>query len=316
MTPGAPRPRRSRRGCRGERQRIQTALGRRIGGGTLGERGNGGAELLEPGCQPGSTAGAAVEWARQLGNGGVDPGEIESEPGHPRLQRTECLLDAAGDTLEALRQRCERRLDPLRPGNGRLDALGEVGDAVVELLGRRGRACPDTLRELGDSILKPSCVLIVVVVRLGRAPRRGGWRGDREELDRRALVGPLLGERARELEAGDGAEVDENLAERLPRLLLLDRRLRDVLLGGKPQLEDDVADPACLSSPAARSCGRTPLRHRWTGAGRPWRSGGWGAHTLRIGIDGVPLAHSSQGEIGIAAGVMPAGLVQGTHEPT
>ena len=79
---------------------------------------------------------------RQLGNGGVDPREVEGEPGHPGLQRTECLLDAAGDALEALRQRRERRLDPLRAGNGCLDPLGEVGDPVVELLGRRCAPAP------------------------------------------------------------------------------------------------------------------------------------------------------------------------------
>ena len=90
----------------------------------------------------GSAAGSFGGVGRQLGNGGVDPGEIEGEPGHPRLQRAECLLDAAGDSLEALRQRRERRLDPLRAGNGRLDALGEVGDPVVELLGRLGAPAP------------------------------------------------------------------------------------------------------------------------------------------------------------------------------
>ena len=108
-------------------------------------------------------------------DGGVDPGEIEGEPGHSRLQRTECLLDAAGDTLEALRQLAVR-LDPLRPGNGGLDALGEVGDAVVELLGRRRRVAPTG--ELGDSVLKPSCVLIVVVVRLGGAILGGEAGGE------------------------------------------------------------------------------------------------------------------------------------------
>ena len=204
---------------------------------------------------------------RQLGDGGVDPGEIEGEPGHPGLQRAECLLDAAGDALEALRQRRERRLDPLRAGNGRLDPLGEVGDPVVELLGRLRRARPDALRELGDSILQPSRVLIVVVVRLGRAPRRGGWMRDRQELDRRALVGPLLGERARELEAGDGAELDENLAERLPRLLVLDSRLREVLLRGEPELEEDVADPASLRRRHRAHAEAPRSRHRWTRSG-------------------------------------------------
>ena len=235
-------PRLSRRAASASR-RLSIAG---IGGRTLGECRDGGAELLEPGCQRGVRLRSSGGVGRQLGNGGVDPGEIEGEPGHAGLQRAECLLDAAGDSLEALRQRRQRRLDPLRAGNGRLDPLGEVGDPVVELLGRLGRARPDALRELGDSILQPSRVLIVVVVRLGRAPRRGGWRGDREELDRRALVGPLLGERARQLEARDAAELDEDLAERLSGLLVLDGRLREVLLRGKPELEEDVADLASL----------------------------------------------------------------------
>ena len=294
-TPGARRassvsPRLSRRA----RQRIETALGRRVGDGALGECRNGGAELLEPGCQRGVGCRSGGRVGRQLGNGGVDPREIEGEPGHSGLQRAECLLDAAGDALEALRQRRERRLDPLRAGNGRLDALGEVGDPVVELLGRLGCACPDTLRELGDSILEPSCVLIVVVVRLGRAPRRGGRRRDRQELDRRALVGPLLGERARELEAGDAAELDENLAERLPRLLVLDVAFA--------RSSSEANPSSSTMSPIRRPfVAGTALMRRHPAPDSVDRSGPavaerrQGAHTLRIGIDGVPLAHSSQG---------------------
>ena len=140
-------------------------------------------------------------------------------------------------------QRRQCRLDALGACDGGLDALGQVGDPVVGVLA--GLARPDPLRQLGDGVLQARRVLILVV-RLGGGGLRGRRR-HREQRDRRALVGPLLGEGARELESCDRPVVDEDLAERLARLLLLDGRLRQRLLRREAELEQDVSDPSGLA---------------------------------------------------------------------
>ena len=70
----------------------------------------------------------------KLGDARVQAGQVERQPGHARLEHAERLLDAARDAVEALRQRCDRRLQALRTRDGRLDPLRELGDAAVAAL--------------------------------------------------------------------------------------------------------------------------------------------------------------------------------------
>ncbi len=274
-------------------QIIDPACDRFVGGGSLREGLHGLCELVEPGCECRVDRRYVGRRGDDLREGGVDPSEVECETGHARLQGAQCLLGAPGDALEAVGQRRERRLDSLRAGNGGLDALGEICDPALDV--PAGLARPDALGQLGDRILEPGRVL-VIVVRLLRRRWTRRRRRHRKERDRRALIGPLLGECARELHPGDRPLLDEDLAERLPRLLLFEGSLRQRLLSREPELEQNVADAARLAGGGGRNGHGEPPRSR---IGRQERTGrsrtADGPTAVRIGMIGVPLAHSSQG---------------------
>ena len=151
----------------------------------------------------------------------------------------EGLLDAFGDSLEAFCKRRHRGLDPLRPGERRLDALRELGDALVDPLEGLVRLHPPG--EVGDGILEPRRIL-GVVVRLSR--RRRHRCGARQGRDRRARIRPLLREGAGKLEPRYHSPRDKDLAERLRRPLLLCDRLGEGLLGNEAVRQEDVPDRA------------------------------------------------------------------------
>ena len=99
---------------------------------------------------------------RELLNCGIDSRQIPGELGGSCLERRERVLDAAGDALEAVGERRERRLDPLgaRMVDSTLSARSVRRSSKPSPAG-----CVHSPGQVGDRFLQPGCVLVVVVGR-------------------------------------------------------------------------------------------------------------------------------------------------------
>ena len=82
-------------------------------------------QLVDPCCEGGIDRRVGLMRA-QLGDRRLDPGEVHRQSRHARLKHPERFLDAARHALEAVDQRCDRRLEPLGAGDRRLDALARA----------------------------------------------------------------------------------------------------------------------------------------------------------------------------------------------
>ena len=100
---------------------------------------------------------------RELLHCGIDSRQIPGELGGSCLERRERVLDAASDSLEALDERRDCRLEPLGARMRRLDPLPEVGEALLEALD--GLGCVHSPGQVGDRFLQAGCVLGIVVGR-------------------------------------------------------------------------------------------------------------------------------------------------------
>ena len=230
------------RTCRGRRRRR--AAGRTARGRTATARRSSLRARDRPPAPP--DAGGELDDRR------LHPGEIHREARHAGLEHAERLLDAARHPLEALDERCDRRLEPLGAGDRRLDPLGELDQPAVErVLGVGSRTrCVSSATASWRRAAYWSSSWCRRLLRDG--PRRRRRNGERRDRD---LIRPLLRERARELEARDRAVLDEDLPERLPRRLLLLGGLRERFLADEAELEEDVTDPSAwppLSLPSRR----------------------------------------------------------------
>ncbi len=160
----------------------------------------------------------------------------------PRLVRRERLL-------QLVEPRGDRRLET---GVSRVARIRELLDARPELLDPRRQLARDGAvgggrrsDDLGSG-LDP----------LGRRRRR--LVGRAKLLERR----PLVGERARELEARELAGGDEDLAEPAAALPLLLEGLFELLLGHEPALHEDLSDRALEDAAGGGGDGRERDRRR------------------------------------------------------
>ena len=189
-------------------------------------------------------------------------------------------------------------------GGGVAPQLVETVLDRVEALGKRPRRSSDLVppRVVRGwcCVREQRCFVVVLLHVLAGHPR--ATRLLLEGSPCRCDIGPLDGQRARQLQPGDGSRFDEDLSEREPRLLLPLNRRGEVLLRHIAVLEQDLADRPLRRG--RRWCGRA-LHFKRPGNGDcdaiargDSPRGGCDAATMLLAGIGTPLVrviHPSKG---------------------